>query len=64
VGCTSTGQIEDDVRVAQQFKPLSGEEMAGLRSRAEPIKGPRLENWKRNTERAGLHDNRPVYLGS
>ena len=50
VGCTTIGQLEDDVRFAQQFKPLSPEEMDGLRKRAENIKGPVLEDWKRNIE--------------
>jgi aryl-alcohol dehydrogenase-like predicted oxidoreductase len=54
VGCTTIGQLEDDVRTAQQFKPLSIEDMDALRKRAESIKGPYLEDWKRNTEsRAG-----------
>jgi uncharacterized protein len=54
IGCTTIGQLEDDVRFAQQLKPLAGEEMDALRKRAEGIKGPYLEDWKRNTEsRAG-----------
>jgi len=48
VGCTTIGQLEDDVRIAQQFKPFAPEEMAALRKRAEAIKGPGLEDWKRN----------------
>jgi len=48
VGCTSIGQLEDDVRIAQQFKPFTPEEMDSLRKRAEEIKGPGLEDWKRN----------------
>jgi predicted aldo/keto reductase-like oxidoreductase len=54
VGCTTIGQIEDDVRIASQFRQLSSENMNALRARAENIKGPDLENWKRNTERAGI----------
>lgn len=54
VGCTTIGQLEDDVRVAQQFKPLTGEQMAALRDRAKEVKGPLLEDWKRNVESAGL----------
>ncbi len=50
IGCTTIGQLEDDVRFAQQFKPLSGEEMAALRQRADSIKGPLLEDWKRNIQ--------------
>ncbi len=54
IGCTTIGQLEDDVRIAQQFKPLSGQQMAGLRDRASRIKGPLLEDWKRNVESAAL----------
>jgi len=48
IGCTTLGQLEDDVRFAQQFKPMAVEEMDALRRRAEEIKGPYLEDWKRN----------------
>ena len=48
VGCTTIGQLEDDVRFAQQFKPFSPEEMDPFRKRAEGIQGPDLEDWKRN----------------
>ena len=50
LGFCTLGQLEDDVRIAQQFKPLSPEEMAALRARAESIKGPTLEYWKRKVE--------------
>ncbi|MCC6587312.1 MAG: aldo/keto reductase [Bryobacterales bacterium] len=63
IGCTTIGQLEDDVRIAQQFKPFSETQMAELRDRASKIKGPNTEDWKRNIEvRAGL-DPRPEYLG-
>ena len=62
LGCTTVGQIEDDVRVAQQFRPLSGEEMSKLRDRGKEIAGPGLENWKRNVQTAGLQV--PRYTGS
>ena len=52
LGCTTVGQIEDDVRIAQQFQPMGAEQMAALRKRATRLSGPRLENWKRNTEHA------------
>jgi uncharacterized protein len=56
IGCTTLGQLEDDVRIAQQFKPFSPDEMEDLRHRAQHIAGPDLEDWKRNTERrAGTH---------
>jgi hypothetical protein len=50
IGCTTIGQVEDDVRFAQQFKPLSTNEMDPLRKRAKDIAGPYLEDWKRNTQ--------------
>jgi uncharacterized protein len=63
IGCTTIGQLEDDVKIAQQFKQFTGEQMAGLRDRAKNIKGPQLEDWKRNVEpRAGLV-SRPKYAG-
>lgn len=52
LGCTTIGQLEDDVRLAQRFQPYSEEEMAGLRRRAETLAGPLLEDWKRQTEKA------------
>ena len=57
LGCTTIGQVEDDVRIAQQFKPMTEQQMATLRTRAERFKGPQLEDWKRNTQQAGA----PVY---
>jgi len=51
LGCTTIGQIEDDVRIAQQFQPASEAELAGLRERAKRLAGPRLENWKVDTPR-------------
>ncbi len=53
VGCTTVGQIEDDVRIAKEFQPLSETEMAGLRKRAQRMAGPALEDWKKNTQTAG-----------
>ena len=54
IGCTTIGQLEDDVRAAQEFKPLPAEALAALRQRAERIKGPYLEDWKRDVQtRAG-----------
>jgi len=63
VGCTTIGQLEDDVRAVTGFKPLDDAEMADLRKRAERVKGPMFEDWKRNVEvKAGL-DPRPEYAG-
>jgi predicted aldo/keto reductase-like oxidoreductase len=55
VGCSTAGQLDDDVRFAQRFRPLSGEEMEALRKVAVTagpggVKGPALEYWKRNIE--------------
>jgi uncharacterized protein len=52
LGCTTIGQIEDDVRIAQQFKPLGEEHLAQIREKAMKLKGPQLEDWKINTETA------------
>jgi predicted aldo/keto reductase-like oxidoreductase len=52
IGCTTIGQLEDDVRFAQQFKQLTSSEMSQLRERAKGIAGPYLEDWKRNTQQA------------
>lgn len=62
IGCTTIGQLEDDVRIAQNFKSLSGEEMAALRQRADSLKGPALEDWKRKIE-TGAHLSAPSYAG-
>jgi predicted aldo/keto reductase-like oxidoreductase len=51
LGCTTIGQIEDDVRIAQQFKPMSPEQMAHVRESAANLAGPRLENWKRDVNK-------------
>jgi len=54
IGCTTIGQLEDDVRIAQQFKSLGATELAALRDRAARMKGPLTEDWKRNVESASL----------
>ena len=51
VGCSSKGQLDDDVRIAQAFKPLSNQEMDDLRKRAVTagpggLRGAPLEYWK------------------
>jgi predicted aldo/keto reductase-like oxidoreductase len=57
LGCTTVGQIEDDVRIARDFRPLTGDQMAELRDKAAALSGPQLEDWKRNvkTASAGTH---------
>jgi uncharacterized protein len=51
LGFCTIGQLEDDVRVAQNFKPLAPEQMNALRARAasgkfDTIRGAALEYWK------------------
>jgi aryl-alcohol dehydrogenase-like predicted oxidoreductase len=55
LGFTTPGQLEDDVRIAQKFKPLSSEAVEALRARAHadidvmggPVAhGPAVEFWK------------------
>jgi uncharacterized protein len=57
LGCTTIGQIEDDVRIAQGFKALDEVQLAELRERGSKLKGPQLEDWKINiqTGAAGTH---------
>jgi len=50
VGCTTVGQIEDDVRIAREFQPMSTAEMDAIRKRAQQLAGPALEDWKRNIQ--------------
>jgi predicted aldo/keto reductase-like oxidoreductase len=50
LGCTTIGQIEDDVRIARQFKPLAEDQLAQIRAQGAKLKGPRLEDWKKNIE--------------
>ena len=52
VGCTTIGQIEDDVRVAQQFSQYDKNVMAKMREQAKTLSGPDLEDWKRDTRTA------------
>jgi uncharacterized protein len=59
VGCTTIGQIEDDVRIVKNFAQLSSAQMDDYRHRAQVLKGPRLEDWKRNAETAAVYS----YLG-
>lgn len=63
VGCTTIGQIEDDVRIVKAFAPYSGDEMAALQKQANGIKGPGLEDWKRDTQRAAAGLPPRAYVG-
>ncbi len=57
LGCTTVGQVEDDVRIAQEFTPLGPEQLAEIRDKVVKLKGPQLEDWKINTQTgaAGTH---------
>lgn len=51
VGCSTIGQLDDDVRIAQNFTPYTADEMAAVRNRAVTggpggLQGPALEYWK------------------
>ncbi|HSD66886.1 MAG TPA: aldo/keto reductase [Vicinamibacteria bacterium] len=37
VGCDSVAQVEEDVRFAREFNPLSGAQMAALEEKAKPV---------------------------
>jgi len=63
VGCTTLGQIEDDVRIAKGFKPYADAEMAELRKKGAGLGGPGFENWKRNIETAEYRQPVREYLG-
>jgi predicted aldo/keto reductase-like oxidoreductase len=62
IGCTTIGQLEDDVRIAQQFKAYGKAELAELREQGKPLAGPDLEDWKRDNRTAGLA-RRTEYAG-
>ncbi len=51
VGCSTQGQLEEDVRIAQDFKKLNDTEMARLRRQASKgagtVVGSKLEYWKK-----------------
>src|SRR4051812_35404384 len=53
LGCTKVAEVEEDVRVAQQFRPIQEGQMAELRAKAGKLSRPGFEDWKRNTEVAG-----------
>jgi len=61
LGCTTIGQIEDDVRIAQQFKPLDEKQLADLRQKVVQLKGPQLEDWKVDTERGAASTHQDGY---
>lgn len=51
IGCSTIGQLDDDVYTAQNFKPYTPEEMLALTKAVQTagpggLKGPALEYWK------------------
>lgn len=50
-GAGTQGQMEDNIRVAANFRPMNAEEIADVRKRAVSgsgvVTGPALEYWKR-----------------
>jgi len=64
VGCTTLGQIEDDVRIAQQFSQYENKQMAEMREQAAKLAGPDLEDWKRDSRTAVGGRRRREYRGS
>ena len=55
MGATTLGQIEDDVRVAKQFQPLTASALEDIRKRASKLGGPDIENWKRNDAKTAVY---------
>ena len=60
VGCTTIGQIEDDVRIAREFAQYDDKQLTAIRERAKRIAGAGLEDWKRDLSQASA---RPTYVG-
>ena len=60
VGCTTIGQIEDDVRIAREFAQYDDKQLTSLRERAKRLAGADLEDWKRDLRLASA---RPAYVG-
>jgi uncharacterized protein len=58
LGCTTVGQVEDDVRIAQGFTALDEAKLDQIRERVAKLKGPQLEDWKINSETAHIHTYR------
>ena len=58
LGCTKVAEVEEDVRVAQQFHRMGQPEMAELRGKVAHLGGPTLEDWKRSRENASSRNYR------
>jgi predicted aldo/keto reductase-like oxidoreductase len=55
IGCTTVGQLEDDVRIAARFSKYTKAELSALRARARDLAGPHFENWKRDNWTVAQH---------
>ena len=61
LGATTVGQIENDVRIAQEFTPYTEAELSQLRDKARPLGGAQLEDWKRDMRTAEHRRRQPEY---
>lgn len=52
MGWTTSGQLEDNLRIARNFKPLTAEEKTALLAKTANINGPQLEYYKKPPARA------------
>ena len=59
MGCTTLGQLEDNLRVARSFSPISEKEREEILTKSDRVKGPALEYWKKNVEGSTVSINSP-----
>ena len=50
MGCTTPGQLDDNLRVVRSFSPLNEEEKKAILAKSDRVKGPALEYWKKHIE--------------
>jgi aryl-alcohol dehydrogenase-like predicted oxidoreductase len=50
MGCTTPGQLADNLRVVRSFSPLNEDEKKAILTKSDSVKGPALEYWKKNVE--------------
>src|SRR5258708_23728212 len=58
LGCTTIVQVEDDVRIAQEFKPLDEAKLDLIRERAAQLKAPQLDASQIDTDTAAASSYR------
>jgi len=63
MGCTTIGQVEDDVRIAKGFLAYGETQLVSLRERAVKwnLLGPSLEDWKKDITKSAAMQS--AYLG-